>query len=736
MSETSSFLKPYLRGWPIIVISMVVGYLGASKYLNYVTPMYESTAKLRLADHGEGVPHSNLYKDLDVFATNQKLDAEIQILTSHILLNKVLDSVNLEVQIFRVGNLKKQELFKDSPIDIIPVDFEENQKDRTYKLHLSKAYLATVYDGETLLDSGNFGDTLTVKNSKIIVKINKEIIAHKAGIKIPDDYEFVICSKQAMFSDLAKNLDVSPIDKDVAVIRISYKSPHPEKAALFPNVLAKIYIQDYIDTKFNAANITVKFLDDRINEVGTQLSNIENKILTYRNDYKITNISQETETDLRKLSQLKIQQTNLKMSLQAIIELESYIQSGKNDFYKLAPNFEAFTDLLSTEMVKKIKQLQSDKRDLLLQYTEKDERVLIIDKKVNDLTSYLIESIKNTKNNLKIKYDKLTADIVKGEEVFIGVPEKENALNVLNREFNIYQQSYNFLNGKKIEAEIARSAKIAFHRIITPAYITKTPVSPNRGIIKIVTSILFLMGAIAFIFIIHSLKAKVNDIATVEKNSMIPIVAEVPKLLNKKGEKSFFLILLAQFEVKKIIAPHEILCFTGYCIKEGASYICKNLVNSFVYQKRKVLLIDFHSILYNKEMLQVDKPTSINEYLDVFNIKNDMFKSFSNAQIQEWILQFRENYEQILVLNEEFGSQFTLSIMDVAHMNLVCIDTRLTPAKEIIKIDLMKEEYSIPSLYFAINRIGYNPSLIREIFMYFSGLFRKVKILVKRKMNA
>lgn len=71
MTDTLNFLRPYLRGWPIIIGAMLLAFLVASKYLNYVTPMYESTAKLRLADMNEGVPNSNLFKDLDVFATTQ-----------------------------------------------------------------------------------------------------------------------------------------------------------------------------------------------------------------------------------------------------------------------------------------------------------------------------------------------------------------------------------------------------------------------------------------------------------------------------------------------------------------------------------------------------------------------------------------------------------------------------------------------------------------------------------------
>lgn len=55
--EQFKILKPFYRGLPIIILSMLLGVIIAKKYLSYVTPMYESTVKLKLADIGEGVPN-------------------------------------------------------------------------------------------------------------------------------------------------------------------------------------------------------------------------------------------------------------------------------------------------------------------------------------------------------------------------------------------------------------------------------------------------------------------------------------------------------------------------------------------------------------------------------------------------------------------------------------------------------------------------------------------------------
>lgn len=51
------------------------------------------------------------------------------------------------------------------------------------------------------------------------------------------------------------------------------------------------------------------------------------------------------------------------MNLDAIKNLNNYISEGKDNYLELAPNFEAFNDLLSTEMVKNMKLLQAEKKN-------------------------------------------------------------------------------------------------------------------------------------------------------------------------------------------------------------------------------------------------------------------------------------------------------------------------------------------------------------------------------------
>ena len=719
MEDRLSMFRPWLRGLPLIVAAMALGIMAARKYLSYVTPMYESTVKLRLADAKEGVPDANLYKDLDVFVTSNKIGVEMEVMKSQVLLDKVFDQLDFDLEMCRVGDIRSVELYGNSPITLHYSAVNDKARDRNFELimHDTSLFTLKMPDGTTEFQ-GRTGTVLHTPMLDLLVTANDSVLLKNPGIKVADRYKFRVFSRKKLYSSVLKNLDIVAVDKDVAVLRLSYKSPNPAKAAALINKLAEVYIQDYIETKYKAAHVTVNFLDDQIDGVVTKLAGAENQIQAYRDQNSITNIRQETETDLRKISQLKIQQTNMRMNFEAIQELERYVRSGQDRFLELAPNFEAFTDLLSTEMVKKIKTLQSEKKDLQLTYTDEDDRVKVIDAKIADLTRYLTESITNTRKNLEIKTRNLDNDIEAAEQVFIGVPGKEKMLNILDREFQIYQQSYNFLNEKKIEAEIAQAAKMAFHRIITPAYIADEPVSPNKTVITIVAAMLAMFGAIFLIFMVHLLKAKVNDLKSIETVSALPVVMLTPKLRTDAAREQHFLKEAIQLELKGMVGPGKVLCISGYRGEEGAVYNALHLCKAFVQQGRKVLLVDAEN------QLKADS-TELNGF-DYTTLVDPVFLRSTMESMREWVEQRRAQYDQVVILNEALTNpRIALLLMSVADANLMVLDARLTPRRRITEASLLNEEFALPRMGFVVNRHAYYPGVLEEWAQFIRKIVKK-----------
>lgn len=720
MEESLRLLKPYLRGIPLIILAMITGYLIMTQYLNYVTPKYESVTRLRLADSGDGVPNSSLYKDFDVFVSKNKIATEVEVLKSELLINRALDLLDFDIEIHRVGTMRSAELYNNSPFLLDIVSLESQLQDKVFNLYLRENKSYTLVHPDGIEYEAELGDTLAVAGGKLLISLNEPYLQSRNGTQVVDHYQFKKLSRNRLVSQVKSALSVLPVDKDVAVIRLVFESPHPEKASIFPDKLAEAYIEDYITYKSEAARMTVVFLNKQIEEVTQKLSRIELDIESYRNQEKITNIGQETETRLREISQMKIQQTNLLMNFEAIKELNEYIKTGADNFDELAPNFEAFTDLLSTELIKKMKELRSEKKDLLLIYTPDEDRVKIIDDNLNDIYNYLIESISNTRRNLEIKYENLSRDILLAELQLVDYPEKDRLLTILKREFEIYQESYNFLNEKKIEAEIAQAASTSFHRIIEQAGIPESPFSPNYIILKIVASLLSGGGVIVLIFLIHTIKARVNDKLTIEINSAIPIVATTPNLKKEEDLQKHFLHLVNQLEIKNLIRPNSILTVNTFGSGDGGEFHAIHASEALSRQNRRVLLVDVgnkNGWCENTTLTPLESGDiySLTEKLFVVQLDEKKYSFYTNEQIADLLRKLSKGFDCIIVSNDLIGSQLSLQIMKAADTNVVVADSRLTPAKVIPRIDLIKEEFSIDEIYFILNRSGYNPNIVIEV---------------------
>ncbi|URC11711.1 GNVR domain-containing protein [Flavobacterium sp. B183] len=703
MNENLRILKPFFRGLPIIILTVVVSILVAKKYLNYVTPMYESTAKLKLADVQEGVPSANLFKDFDVFASANKIATEIEVLKSTLLIERALDELPFDREIYRKGSVRSVELFGNSPFLVEGTFSSDNAIDKKYGLNVisNKEFLFFYPDSEKGI-KGFFGKPFTIRGGTILIHLNEPFIKTKRDLKIIDSYEFEFLSRQKLMEKINKGLDIVSVDKDVPVIRINLKSNVPEKAALFVNKLAEVYVKDYIESKFRAADTTVDFLKKEISSSNQKLSASENNIQNFKDKEHIVNIPQETETDLRKIAQLKIEKANLKMSLDAIKDLNKYIAGGKGNFLDLAPNFEAFTDLLSTEMIKNMKSLQAEKKDLLLTYTPENEKVKVVDAKLKDLTDYQIESIKNTEKNLQIKYNQLSNEINESEKAFIGLPEKEKKLTILNRDFTLYEKNYNFLNEKRIDAEIAKSAKIAFHKVISPAEVSMSPVSPIRSIIIIVAAIMGMLCSIVLIYIVHFAKAKVNDIYTIEKNSTIPVAITTPYIKKRELIEDHFLKEALQMELKGLVQEKCIITISSYDSTKDHLFHSKNLIRAFCAQGRKVLVADTTGEFKDK----IADSNYINfSGLEYLTAVQSVFKN----EIEEKM----KDYELCIIHNQAVNKgRLALLFMSLASQNFVVLDSRKTAEKTIPNIEVLQEEYHLPNMWFILNKSGHNPSIL------------------------
>ena len=722
-------LMPVIKGFPLIFAIMALLIFIASKMVFYATPLYETTGRMKLEDVNMGISNTNLFKNFDVFAVPNKIMAEVEVIKSPELLKKAIARVKFDISYYRVGKIRTSELFYDTPF-LIKYEIDD-------KRFFDKKFFLTIIDKEKFSLSCNlndksivlikkFGDLIQFDGLNLFISLNDSILKVKPHIKINDEFLFTINSEEAILDEVLKNIDVKEMDKDIPIVRIIYKNAVPEKAMLFTNILMESYILDGINLKTNAAKRTVNFIDDQMIDIAKKLEMSERELEAYRLSHKITNTRMEVETGLKKVAEMKIQLANIEMNLASLEAIDNDVNTkDPESFLEKAPNFEGYGGLLYTELIKRLKVLQSDRKVLLQKYTLDNEKVKNVDSDIQDVVNYIRKNISNARNSMDLQRIKINQAILDTEKEFIDVPTKEKELVILERAFQLNQNIYNFLMEKRTESAIAEAATMSFHRIIQRANIPTKPVSPKKSFTILVFGFLGLLLGISLVYIYDAVSARIKYKDELEKLSTSPVISDIRHVLIGENKSKDFLSLASKLHLKSKKAQSFLI--TSSVDGEGKTFIAINLAKAFSLLGIKTLLVS--SDLRNKtitDQFNLNGKLGFSNYVEGENLKNCNFDSpILNLNIMpsgisdlipEAIFAFEGFSNRIKELNNNFSvivfdspsldtSIDSVSLMENSDTALYIFRANYSKIKLAIEPDLLKAEFGFENIRLILNDV-------------------------------
>lgn len=729
--QIKRLLLPALKGLPVIGLCVVIAIAIAYRINLYTNPVYESTIKIKLDDINQGVSSAELYANFDVFAHTNKIATEVEMLKSKLLIERTIDKLDFGTSYYRKGKIRTQELYNNNPFVVEASLKDTRLYNQAFQLVIvSESHFVLQLPVEGISIEGRFGELISTDRFELTITRNENFLNSKVQVDFVDEYQFKIHNRDYIVNTMiGANLDVIEVDQDVAVIRVSFKSEVPEKTALFVNTLGKSYVDDYIESRTTAAGKTVDFIDEQLKRVSKELRDSESRLEAYKTENNIINTRQETETDLRKIAQLKIQLSNLNMNEVALDSLERYINENGDRFLELAPNFEAYNDLLSTELIKKIKFYQSEKRDLLLKYTPDDEKVKVVDDKIADVVVYIKESIRNSSKSIRIKRIEIEKAIEEANKVFIGLPTKEKELVILNRDFTLNQKIFNFLTEKKTEASIAEAASISFHRIIQTAYVPTQPISPKKTLTMIVMFFLGLIIGISIVYLKEFIGGKIRSRDALEKISTLPVAGVVRSYKRRKQDKKEdFLTLGTNLQMLHNIQKHQALLVTSTIAREGKTFVARHLAEAYAGLGWKVVIVDLNfkqpslhtlfgknnqigisDLVQGKEELKNAIHQEVEPNLSLITtgrltarpiqlINSESFKSKIN--------ELKEEYDLVLIdaPATAFGLE-SIKLMEYCEQVYYVVRANFTKSHFLLNADLIANEYDFEHMNLILNDV-------------------------------
>jgi polysaccharide chain length determinant protein (PEP-CTERM system associated) len=330
---------------------------------------------------------------------------------------------------------------------------------------------------------------------------------------------------------------------------ISYTDTDPKRVSAVANSLASFFIDENIKIRETQALGTSDFLQAELRAMKQRLEQTEKALKDYR-EVHMGELPEQLDSNLRILDRL---QQELTAKEEGLRDARSRLIALRNQ-----PDTAPATDTQAAAGgigSMGLGQMQTELARLQARYTDKHPDIIRLKQSIreaqnNQVAGTLPESPAVTETRIEIQNIQAALAEIRSQIRFYSrrvenIPQREQELLSLQRDYNNLQASYQSLLNRQLEAEIAvnmeRKQKGEQFRIIDPARTPQRPFSPDFKKLFLF-SLAVGLGLGCGLCLLLEFKRKVfRRLDEVETYLGIPMVATIPTIL-KRRDKLFKLM--------------------------------------------------------------------------------------------------------------------------------------------------------------------------------------------------
>lgn len=428
----------------------------------------------------------------------------------------------------------------------------------------------------------------------------------------PDRAAGETLAQSGRIDEFLGGVSVVPV-RNSRIVEIRYTSADPKFAAAAANGVAKAYIQQNTELRFNTSKDTSDWLAGRLAEQRRAVEASDTALQTYRERNGAVSIADSASnivvarlTDLNSaLTKAKTERINKEASYNQLKSAES---TGVID---------TFPKILANEYVQKLKSeladLQRQQAQLGERYGERHAEMIKIrtaietaDAKLRNEISKVVDSVRNEFQTALGEEQSLQSalDAQKGEALSLN--RKGIEYGVLQREAESNRQIYENLLQRTKETSISSNRRTTNIRVVDEAEVPRSPISPNvqRDVMVAFGGGLFLAFGLAFLF--EYLDNRIKTPQELKASLGVPFLGMVPVIGRGKDDRDPLLTganIPANFaEALKAIRTNVLfssaeegmrsLVVTSAGPGEGKSVVSSNVAIALAQTGQRVLLID------------------------------------------------------------------------------------------------------------------------------------------------
>ena len=546
--------------WRILSLALVITFLVALIVLS-LTPIYKATSSLLIESEETNIVSIEQVYGLDA-SKKEYFETQYEILKSRYIAEKVVNKLALD----------------SHPIFIEKLD-ESN---------------SSAFDGiKTTLKS-----ILTFLPQKEREPLSEE---EQAQLR-----------KELLITLFSENLTISPVP-NTQVVKIAYTSESPKLAAEIANTVAEVYIESYLEAKFDMTSKATSWLNDSLAGLRNKLEVSEKKLAEFDQREQLVDLDGVVglaSEELQGLSEQLLQAENRLKQSEIIFE---QVQNFNGDPAELAA-MPAVQNHPSIQNVKEAElKAQSNVSELSKVYGPKHLKMIsaqaelasVMQTLENQVAS-LISGITNEYRQAQSQVNRLRVAVASAKEEYRKLSTLESKRRVLQREVDTNQQLYDSFFTRLQETSEVEGFESANARVLDRATLPVEPFKPKKSLILIATLVMSTGFGIFIALVLDFLNSGIRSVDDVERRLGQRMMGLIPWQPHKKNNdlplREFFdtsnhvfseaiRTLRTSIQLLDMSGDKKVIMVTSSVPKEGKTTVSINLAFA-MGQIGKTLLID------------------------------------------------------------------------------------------------------------------------------------------------
>jgi tyrosine-protein kinase Etk/Wzc len=632
--DITRYFSLLLSNWYWFAISWFLALSIAYSINRWSEDVFTISASLLIKDDqlgGVDAGMTNIFPGIEGFKSQQNLKNEIGILKSYDLNYKVMSELkSFHVEYIAVGKrgFVESRIYNGSPFIVV----YDSLKDQTMsglievKILSEREYELKINGDDDYSERMAFGQIFCKMGFNFRIELrDKDKFVYDPNES--NKYLFSFISPEVLANQYRGKLSVSPIEEDATLVVIATTGFEPMQEADYLNKLMDVYLEFGLSNKNEAAELTMGFIEEQLNIISDSLRIAEEKLVKFRLENKLIDISFEGAGIQRRMERLDSERANLVLKMKYYEYLSLYLESKSEDTDIISPSALEITDPLLIKLVSDLTLLQKQKEELALNLGESVLPLKILEANILTTRNSIKESVDDGLANIQKSISDADLYLLELEDEVNRLPSTERQMINFQRKFDINNTVYTFLLEKRAEAGIAKASNVSDNRIIDRANSFSTArIKPKERQNITMAFVLGFFIPVLFILMLDFLNNKIIDKRDIEKGTRAPIIGfishnnlktEIP-VEEKPGStltESFRSVRTnLKYFLKDIQNP--VISISSTITAEGKTFISANLAAVMASLGKKVLLIglDLRKPRTHK-IFKIDNSVGISNYL-------------------------------------------------------------------------------------------------------------------------